>query len=87
MWGASSGARRARGETGRAKRSAGAGWRVDADRGLGTPDRSGPRARGESSAGGRIETTREELAACDVIRRRLGASRPVADEECPIKDD
>ena len=41
------------------------------------PDR-GPAA----SAGGRIETTQEELAAFEVIHRLLGRSRRVAYEGC-----
>ena len=73
--------RRARGEAGRAERSAGAGRRVDAVRGPGTPDRSGPRAGGEAAAGGRIETTQEELAAFMVIRGLLGPNRPVGYED------
>ena len=76
---------RARGEAGRAERSAGAGRRVDADRGLATPDRSGPRAGGEASAGGRIETIQEEPAAYEVIRRLLGRSGPVGYEDCADK--
>ena len=45
------------------------------------PDRSGPRAGGEAAAGGRIETTQEELAAFEVIRRLLGPTRPVGHED------
>ena len=73
--------RRARGEAGRAERSAGADRRVDADRGPGTPAQSGPRSGGEAAGGGRIETTREELTAIEVIRRLLGPTRPVAYED------
>ena len=72
MGGASSGVRPARGEAGRAERSAKAGRQVDADRGPGTTARSEPRAGGQASAGGRIETTQEEIAAVEVIRRSLG---------------
>jgi hypothetical protein len=43
--------------------------------------RSELRSGGEASAGGRIETTPEELAASEVIRRLLGPSRPVAYED------
>ncbi len=75
------GVRRSRGEAGRAERSAGAGPRVDADRGPRTSDRSAPRASDEASAGGRIEMTREVLADFKVIRRLLGPSQPVGDEE------
>ena len=46
----------ARGEAGRAERSAGAGRRVDADRGPGTPDRPGC-GRAARSLGGRVEMT------------------------------
>ena len=81
MWGASRGVRRARGEAGRAERSAGAGRRVDAVRGPGTPDASAPRAGGETSACGPIEMTREVLAHFKVIRRLLGPPRPDGDEE------
>lgn len=54
---------------------------MDADRGSGTPDRTEPRAGGEAAAGGRVETTQEELAAYEVIRRQLGPTRPVAYED------
>ena len=47
---------------------------------LDNPARSEPRAGGEA-AGGRIETTQEELAAYEVIRRLLGPARPVAYED------
>ena len=47
---------------------------------LDNPARSEPRAGGEA-AGGRIETTQEELAAYEVIRRLLGPTRPVAYED------
>ena len=39
------------------------------------PSRSEPRAGGEAAAGGRIGTTREELAACEV-RSVGGLDRP-----------
>ena len=81
MRGASRGVRRSRGEAGRAERSAGAGRRVDADRGPGTPDRSAPRAGAEASSGGRIATTWDELAAYELIRRLIGPSRPVDYDE------
>ena len=42
---------------------------------LDNPARSEPRSGGEASAGGRIETTQEELAALAVIRRLLGPAR------------
>ncbi len=58
---------------------------------LDSPARSGsgsePRPGGDASgsgspsAGGRIETTQEELAAYEVIRRLLGLDRPVAYED------
>ena len=48
---------------------------------LDNPARSEPRAGGEATGGGRIETTQEELAAYEVIRRLLGPSRPVAYED------
>jgi hypothetical protein len=48
---------------------------------LDNPARSEPRSGGEAAAGGRIETTQEELAAFEVIRRLLGPSRPVAYED------
>ena len=54
---------------------------MDADRGPRTSDRSAPRASDEASAGGRIEMTREVLADFKVIRRLLGPSQPVGDEE------
>jgi predicted type IV restriction endonuclease len=48
---------------------------------LDSPARTEPRSGGEASAGGRIETTQEELAAYEVIRRLLGPTRPVAYED------
>ncbi len=71
------GVRRASGEAGRAERSADAGRRVNADRGPGAPDRSGPRAGGEAAVCGRAEPTQETLAAFQVIRRLLGPTRLV----------
>ena len=47
------------------------------------PSRSEPRAGGEAAAGGRIGTAREERAACEVIRRRPGLTRPVGYEDAP----
>ena len=75
------GVRRARGDAGQAERSAEAGRRVDADRGPRTPVRSGRRA----SVGGRIETTQEELAALEVIRRLPGPAQPVGYTDRPHK--
>jgi hypothetical protein len=43
--------------------------------------RSEPRSGGKAAAGERIETTQEELAAFEVIRRLLGPTRPVAYED------
>ena len=48
---------------------------------LDNPARSEPRAGVEAAGGGRIETTQEELAAYEVIRRLLGPTRPVAYED------
>jgi predicted type IV restriction endonuclease len=48
---------------------------------LDNPVRSEPRAGVEAAGGGRIETTQEELAAYEVIRRLLGPSRPVGYED------
>jgi hypothetical protein len=48
---------------------------------LDNPARSERRSGGEASAVGRIETTQEELAAFEVIRRLLGPSRSVAYED------
>ena len=48
---------------------------------LDNPARSEPKSGGEAAAGGRIETTQEELAAFEVIRRLLGPTRPVAYED------
>ena len=53
---------------------------MDAVRGTGIAGRSGRRG------GGRIETTQERLAACEVIRRCLGPTRRVGYEDGPIKD-
>src|SRR5262249_52764892 len=46
-----------------------------------TPARSEPLLGREAAGGGRIETTQEELAAFEVIRRLLGPTRPVAYED------
>ena len=72
-------------KAGRAERSAGAGRRVDADRGTWAPDRAAPRAGGEGSAGGRIATIREAGAAFEVTCRLFGPTRPFGYEGGPHK--
>ncbi len=48
---------------------------------LDNPTRTDTKTSTESTNGGKIETTQEELAAFEVIRRRLGSQRPVAYED------
>jgi hypothetical protein len=48
---------------------------------LDNPTRTDTKTSAESSNVGKIETTQEELAAFEVIRRRLGPQRPVAHED------
>jgi hypothetical protein len=78
------------GRTGRLSRRAGSQyWPTRSTHGRGSgfltavlnnPARSEPWSGGEAPARGLIETTQEELAAFEVIRRLLGPSRPVAYE-------
>ncbi|MDR3618079.1 MAG: type I restriction enzyme HsdR N-terminal domain-containing protein [Paludisphaera borealis] len=48
---------------------------------LENPARSDNQAAAEGSESNRIETTQEELAAYEIVRRHLGPSRPVAYED------
>ena len=48
---------------------------------LDSPTRTEPKTSTETAGGGKIETTQEELAAFEVIRRRLGSQRPIAYED------
>jgi hypothetical protein len=48
---------------------------------LDNPTRTDSKSSAESTGGGKIETTQEELAAYEVIRRLLGPQRPVAYED------
>jgi hypothetical protein len=48
---------------------------------LENPSRTESRTGAEATSGGRVETTQEELAAYEVIRRLLGSNRPVAYED------
>ena len=48
---------------------------------LENPTRTESKTSAESSSVGKIETTQEELAAFELIRRRLGSQRPIAYED------